>query len=49
MKCSCKATAQGLRHRAQGKNYKRKLILSLCPTPYALCLMPLLIEQSQFA
>jgi|GEM_PF-6416397 hypothetical protein len=33
-----KGTAQGLRHRAQGKNNKRKFIYSLCLAPYALCL-----------
>jgi hypothetical protein len=32
--------AQGLRHRVQGKNNKRKLTLSLCLAPYALCLKP---------
>ena len=34
--------AQGLRLTAQGKNNQRKLILSLCLTPYALRLEPLL-------
>jgi hypothetical protein len=39
-------TAQGLKHRAQGKNNKRSLILSLCLAPYALCLK--LIQQLLF-
>ena len=30
----------GSRHRVQGKNNQRKLILSLCLAPYALCLKP---------
>jgi hypothetical protein len=39
---SPKRTAQGSRYRAQGKNNKRKLILSLGLAPYASCLKPLL-------
>ena len=30
----------GSRHTVQGKNNQRKLILSLCLMPYALCLAP---------
>ncbi|MGD9036851.1 MAG: hypothetical protein PVF10_09850, partial [Syntrophobacterales bacterium] len=34
-------TAQGSRYKVQGKNNKRRLILSLCLAPYALRLTPL--------
>jgi hypothetical protein len=38
-----KGTAQGSRHRAQGKNNKKELILSLCLAPYTLYLKPLFL------
>jgi hypothetical protein len=37
--------AQGTGHRAQGKNNKRKPILSLCLAPDALCPKPLLLAK----
>jgi hypothetical protein len=34
LSAAAKGTVQGLRHRAQGKNIKRKRIFSLCLVPY---------------
>lgn len=40
-----KGTVQGLRHRVQGKNNKKKFVLSLWLAPHALCPQPLLLAE----
>jgi len=44
--CCPTRAAQGPRHRAQGENNKKKLILSLCLAPYALRPEPLLLAKT---